>query len=139
MRKPTKSKPKKANNPDNGTLTMFLLPFVLIITALIVMSLVSVVIDLEKSLNFPVITVIFSLCTFISAYLVSYRERENGLITGIIHNLPAILIIELISLIINGFSADFNILLSFITMLISSALGGVTGVNRKQKMKRGKR
>ena len=108
-------------------------------TVLLLASLVSVFIDLEKKLNFPVITVIFSLCTFLSAFLVAGKKREKGLVAGIIYNLPSVIIILLLSLIANGFSADLNILLSFVTMLISSALGGVIGVNRKQKAKRGMR
>lgn len=139
MNKPIKNKARKQKVRQNENLLMFLLPFVLLFSALLLASLVSVFIDLEKKLNFPVITVIFSLCTFLSAFLVAGKKRKKGLVAGIIYNLPSVIIILLLSLILNGFSADLNILLSFVTMLISSALGGVIGVNRKQKAKRGMR
>ena len=135
MNKPIKNKARKQKVRQNENLLMFLLPFVLLFSALLLASLVSVFIDLEKKLNFPVITVIFSFCTFLSAF----KKREKGLVAGIIYNLPSVIIILLLSLILNGFSVDLNILLSFVTMLISSALGGVIGVNRKQKAKRGMR
>lgn len=139
MNKPIKNKARKQKVRQNENLLMFLLPFVLLFSALLLASLVSVFIDLEKKLNFPVITVIFSFCTFLSAFLVAGKKREKGLVAGIIYNLPSVIIILLLSLILNGFSVDLNILLSFVTMLISSALGGVIGVNRKQKAKRGMR
>ena len=139
MNKPIKNKVRKQKVRQNENLLMFLLPFVLLFSALLLASLVSVFIDLEKKLNFPVITVIFSFCTFLSAFLVAGKKREKGLVAGIIYNVPSVIIILLLSLILNGFSVDLNILLSFVTMLISSALGGVIGVNRKQKAKRGMR
>lgn len=139
MNKPIKNKARKQKVRQNENLLMFLLPFVLLFSALLLASLVSVFIDLEKKLNFPVITVIFSFCTFLSAFLVAGKKREKGLVAGIIYNLPSVIIILLLSLILNGFSVDLNIILSFVTMLISSALGGVIGVNRKQKAKRGMR
>ncbi len=139
MNKPVKNKARKQKGRQNENLLMFLLPFILLFSALLLTSFVSVIIDLEKKLNSPVIMVIFSLCTFLSAFLIASKKREKGLVTGVIYNLPSIIIILLLSLILNGFSADLNILLSFVTMLISSALGGIIGVNRKQKAKRGMR
>lgn len=139
MNKATRNKNKKQKSRQNENLIMFLLPLIILFSALMLTSIVSVLLDLEKGLSFSVITAIFSLCTLLSAYLTSYRKRENGLVTGIIYNLPSVLVILLLSVILNGFSADLNILLSFASMLISSALGGILGVNRKQKAKRGKR
>lgn len=139
MNKATRNKNKKQKSRQNENLIMFLLPLIILFSALMLTSIVSVLLDLEKWLSFSVITAIFSLCTLLSAYLTSYRKRENGLVTGIIYNLPSVLIILLLSVILNGFSADLNILFSFASMLISSALGGILGVNRKQKAKRGKR
>ena len=136
MKKSVKSKVKKQKGKQNENLLLFLMPLFLILLSLFTASLFSVIFDLKISLNFPVITVIFSLCTFISAFLTANKKRENGLVTGIIYNLPSIILVELLSLILNGFSADINLLLSFLTMLISSALGGVIGVNQKQKAKR---
>ena len=139
MNKPKNIKAKKQKNSDNKNLIMFLLPLIVLLSALFVTSVVSSLSDIGKHLNFPVITVIFSFCTFFTAFLAANMKREKGLITGVIYNLPTIIIILLVSLILNRFSADLNLLLSFITMLISSSLGGVIGVNRRQKAKRGKR
>ena len=121
MNKPIKNKARKQKVRQNENLLMFLLPFVLLFSALLLASLVSVFIDLEKKLNFPVITVIFSLCTFLSAFLVAGKKRKKGLVAGIIYNLPSVIIILLLSLILNGFSADLNILLSFVTIWRESA------------------
>ena len=139
MNKPKNIKAKKQKNSDNKNFIMFLLPLIVLLSALFVTSGVSSLSDIGKHLNFPVITVIFSFCTFFTAFLTANIKREKGLITGVIYNLPTIIIILLVSLILNRFSADLNLLLSFITMLISSSLGGVIGVNRRQKAKRGKR
>ena len=139
MNKPKNIKAKKQKNSDNKNLIMFLLPLIVLLSALFITSVVSSLSDIGKHLNFPVITVIFSFCTFFTAFLIANIKREKGLVTGVIYNLPTIIIILLVSLILNRFSADLNLLLSFITMLISSSLGGVIGVNRRQKAKRGKR
>ena len=139
MNKPKNIKAKKQKNSDNKNLIMFLLPLIVLLSALFVTSVVSSLSDIGKHLNFPVITVIFSFCTFFTAFLAANMKREKGLVTGVIYNLPTIIIVLLVSLILNRFSADLNLLLSFITMLISSSLGGVIGVNRRQKAKRGKR
>lgn len=128
---------KKQRGSVNDRIIMLLLPLIILTSALFIASAVSVVTDLPKHLNFPIITAIFSLCAFLSAFLIANKKREKGLITGTIYNLPSTAFILAVSLIINGFSADLNLLLSLVTMLISSALGGVMGVNRKQKAKRG--
>lgn len=130
---------RKKSKSNNENLMYFLSPLLLFVICFFAVSLISMIFDLQKSLNFPVITVILSLCTFLSAFLTAKKKRENGLVTGIIYNLPAILLLELISLILNSFLLDLNLLLSLGTMLIASALGGVVGVNSKQKAKRSKR
>lgn len=139
MNKRKNQKTKKQKVSESKNVFMFLLPLIILISALLITSTISVMTDIGKQLNFPVITVIFSLCTFLTAYLAANRKREKGLITGVIYNLPSLVFVLLVSLILNGFSADLNLLLSFITMLISSSLGGVIGVNHRQKSKKVKK
>ena len=136
MNKNKNKSSRRRNKSNNESLMFFLTPLLIFTISFFAVSLLSVIFDLQKHLNFPVITAILSLCTFLSAFLTSKKKREKGLITGIIHNLPSITLIELISLLLNGFSPDLNLLLSLATMLIASALGGVVGVNSKQKAKR---
>ena len=71
MNKPKNIKAKKQKNSDNKNLIMFLLPLIVLLSALFVTSGVSSLSDIGKHLNFPVITVIFSFCTFSSRNLVN--------------------------------------------------------------------
>lgn len=139
MNKTYNRKSQKQIAAERTNFLMFLLPLILLLSVLLIASLVSVAFDIGKRLNFPIITAIFSLCTFLTAFVSSNKKRKNGLITGIIYNLPSILIVLVTSVILNSFKVDLNLLLSFCTMQISSALGGVLGVNHKQKLKRGKK
>ena len=127
---------RKKQKGKREDIILFILPFIISLVFILILSIVGVIIDLQKELNFSVITAILSASMFLTSFVSASKKREKGLVTGIIYNLPSILVLEFISLTLNGFSVDFNFLLSFVTMIISSALGGITGVNKKQKFKR---
>ena len=127
---------RKKQKGKREDIILFILPFIISLVFILILSIVGIIIDLQKALNFSVITAIFSASMFLTSFVSASKKREKGLVTGIIYNLPSILVLEFISLTLNGFSVDFNFLLSFVTMIISSALGGITGVNKKQKFKR---
>ena len=78
---------------------------------------------------------IFSIVSLLTGSLlngfISGREtRKKGLLSGIIFTLPSIVFYNFISLIANGFKADYVFLiLSFIIPVIFSAIGGILSVN----------
>lgn len=135
--KPNRKRSIDKKNKENVFLFSF--PIFLLFFAVIICSLISTFVDLQKGLNFAVIAVLVGACEFLSGFISGKIKRENGIFTGIIYSLPAFVIILLISLILNKFSIDMNLLISSAVMLISSAVGGITGVNMKKKVKRGRK
>lgn len=135
----------KINNKKSGNKTLreniilFVLPLILLTLTLFIATAISVAADLQKSFNFPIFASLTGLCSLLSGFLAGRTKRENGIFTGIIYPLPTFLIYILLSLITNSFSFDFNLLISLAVMLISSAVGGILGVNTKKKIRRGRK
>lgn len=77
----------------------------------------------------------FSLAAFLSGFVTGRKKRKNGLLNGVVYSLPATVLFIFISLCVNGFSCDLNLIFSITLMLIFSALGGVLSVNTKKKSK----
>ena len=85
--------------------------------------------------EFIVILTAFSVADFISSYYIGKKTRKNGMIYGIVYNLPVIVLIILISLILNSFTFDVRLLFFAVIRIILSAAGGITAVNTKSKRK----
>ncbi len=77
--------------------------------------------------------VIITLSYLIGGLIVGKTMKSNGLVYGLLYNLPSITITVISSLAINSFSFDHRFFLSFLLMLIMSSLGGILAVNSKHK------
>ena len=136
------SKPKR-NKTDNKlqivNIMLFIFPVILNFVLLLISSIVAVYADLQKSHNFIVSLCIIGFTCFASGVFSGKFKRKNGIITGIIYILPQLTLLLLISVILNSFSIDLNIIISTAVSVISAAVGGITGVNMKQKAKRVKK
>lgn len=121
------------------TALLFLFPVFVFLILLVIASAASVNFDLQKSDNFIVLLFMLAIGSFISGYFSGKVKRRNGMTTGIIYVIPSVLLLVLISLILNTFSFDINILISALISVISSATGGIVGVNMRQKVKRVKK
>ena len=135
-------KPKR-NKTDNKVQTenimLFIFPVILTLVLFVISAIVSVYADLQKSQNYIVSLCIIGFTCFASGVLSGKFKRKNGIITGIIYILPQLTLLLLISVILNSFSIDLNIIISTAVSVISAAVGGITGVNMKQKAKRVKK
>ena len=136
------SKPKR-NKTDNKLQTenfmLFIFPVILTLVLFVISAIVSVYTDLQRSQNYIVSLCIIGFVCFASGVLSGKFKRKNGIITGIIYILPQLTLLLLISVILNSFSIDLNIIISTAVSVISAAVGGITGVNMKQKAKRVKK
>ena len=121
------------------TALLFLFPGSVFLILLVIASAASVYFDLQKSDNFIVLLFMLAIGSFISGYFSGKVKRRNGMTTGIIYVIPSVLLLVLISLILNTFSFDINILISALISVISSAIGGIVGVNMRQKVKQVKK
>ncbi len=133
----------KRNKTDNKLQTenimLFIFPVILTLVLFVISAFVAVYADLQKSQNYIVSLCIIGFACFASGVLSGKFKRKNGIITGIIYILPQMTLLLLISVILNSFSIDLNIIISTAVSLISAAVGGISGVNMKQKAKRVKK
>ena len=114
--------------------------FIIFIAVFFISALISLLVGIKSSSIFLVSIITFSLSSLICAYISAFRNRKNGICTGILSIALQIVVFELISVIINGFSIDYNILITSAFMILAAVIGGIAGVNTrlKPKIKRGK-
>ena len=89
-----------------------------------------------KSKNFYILCVI-ALCLgcFASGFVAVRKTKKNGLLNGILYCLPSNLFYVIVSSALNAFKIDYFIIISFVSLIVASAIGGVLSVNFKPKSK----
>ena len=132
------SKSKRTKQSDSAVVTI-LLRF----TVVALINLVSVVAlclyfylaDKNVYEEYIVILIGLSAADFVSSYFIGKKIRKNGMLYGVLYNLPFIVLFIVISLLLNGFSFDSRLLYFTVSRIILSAIGGITAVNSKSKRK----
>lgn len=71
---------------------------------------------------------------FIGGYVAARINKSSGLIMGVISTAVVLLAI-IITGFVNGSDITYMLLLKAVTLLLSGAVGGVKGVNKKEKLK----
>ncbi len=87
--------------------------------------------DIEILNKFSYITVV--LISFISAFFVTKKIKSNGILIGTVSQIPLLLYLLITVIVSNGNFANFGF--KVILVLIFGAIGGILGVNKKQKFK----
>ncbi len=85
--------------------------------------------DIKRSYDLILALIAFSLGSFLTALTAGLKIRENGLLVGLVYTLPLNTFVILISLFLSNFDIDFRVLITTLILLLSGAIGGVTGVN----------
>lgn len=124
---------KQKNKPLNVALMLIFSAFAVQLIFFIAASAVALMFDIERSSYY-----IFSVAAFVSGsiasgFITAQKKREKGMLYGVLYSLPSSITVMLISAAINGFSVDYNILLSLAFMLTGAAAGGVISVNLKPR------
>ncbi|MBQ7118220.1 MAG: TIGR04086 family membrane protein [Clostridia bacterium] len=100
---------------------------------LVILSAVCVKADINKESMSYIALVFIGVISLTTGFLFGIRERKNGIVCGILGALPVNLLIIAVSLIINKFSVDINILYTALVCLVSSSVGGIVSVNIRMK------
>ncbi len=87
--------------------------------------------DIEILNKFSYITVV--LISFISSFFVTKKIKSNGILIGTVSQIPLLLYLLITVIVSNGNFANFGF--KVILVLIFGAIGGILGVNKKQKFK----
>ena len=86
--------------------------------------------------NLYIVLLCLAPAVLLSSFLAAKKEKQNGLLTGFVWTLPLHLVLFGVSLLLGRGRADWTMLLSFIMFSLLSMLGGVLGVNQRQKLRR---
>lgn len=89
--------------------------------------------DLITKHDYYVSLLAFSSISFLTGFYSGIKIRNKGLITGIVFSVPIITLFLIISLALNGFKADYNILYSVVSMFVFASAGGIFAVNKRLK------
>ena len=100
---------------------------------MLVFSVISVVCDLDDGFATPFASISAAAGCLISSFFASRRFGSGGLLNGVICGGVTFVITLLISLWLDKGGLTVNTLFNLIIMLLSGLIGGIWGVNQKQK------
>lgn len=123
----------------NGKLIMYLKATVIGVAVTFLSMLLSAAIimllNLDRAFSVPLATISLALGSFAAAYYVSSIIQNKGYLIGTLVGLITFGIVTIISLIVNKNGLTVNTLFHLIIILLSSAIGGILGVNKNKSKK----
>ncbi len=106
--------------------------------SLLIILLISSVSILKNDLKETSISVLaFTACilsSLISGFITAKLIKMSGLIYGVASGVPTVILLLILTLVFSG-TLGMNFLFAVLSVLISSAIGGILGVNLKRKPK----
>lgn len=133
-----KIKPKsRKTRADNSTVSTFInvqiFSLITYIVVFLIFSFVALAADLSRKYDYMFSVIIFVICSFLTGFYAGNKQRQNGLLTGIVYSLPMNTLTLLISLIFSDFKADSSIIITVLLLVVSSAVGGILAVNKRHR------
>lgn len=133
-----KIKPKsRKTRADNSTVSTFinvqLCSLITYISVFTIFSFIALAADLSRKYDYLFSVIIFVICSFLTGFYAGNKQRQNGLLTGVVYSLPMNTLTLLISLIFSDFKADSSIIITALLLVVSSAVGGILAVNKRHR------
>ena len=133
-----KIKPKsRKTRADNSTVSTFInvqiFSLITYISVFLIFSFIALAADLSRKYDYLFSVIIFVICSFLTGFYSGNKQRQNGLLTGIVYSLPMNTLTLLISLIFSDFKADSSIIITVLLLVVSSAVGGILAVNKRHR------
>lgn len=133
-----KIKPKsRKTRSDNSTVSTFInvqiFSLITYIVVFLIFSFVALAADLSRKYDYLFSVIIFVICSFLTGFYAGNKQRQNGLLTGVVYSLPMNTLTLLISLIFSDFNADYSIIITALLLVVSSAVGGILAVNKRHR------
>ena len=133
-----KIKPKsRKTRADNSTVSTFInvqiFSLITYIVVFLIFSFVALAADLSRKYDYMFSVIIFVICSFLTGFYAGNKQRQNGLLTGVVYSLPMNTLTLLISLIFSDFKADSSIIITVLFLVVSSAVGGILAVNKRHR------
>ncbi len=102
--------------------------------AMLIFAAVLLFFNIDRAYAVPFATISIAVGSFIASRITAKKIGERGYLTGLIIGVVVFLIITVLALIM-GNSLSLNTLFHFIIIMLSSLVGGITGVNAKMQKK----
>ena len=115
------------------TLSSSLIGLLVIIICLLLFSFIMTKVDAPDGIVSTMSVIALCIGSFVGAYIASRKRRQNGLLIGIITGVITYIAILIIGIIITKTSAGMGFFSKLIIAAICGAIGGVIGVNSRQK------
>lgn len=133
-----KIKPKsRKQRADNSTVSTFInvqiFSLITYIVVFLIFSFVALAADLSRRYDYLFSVIIFVICSFLTGFYAGNKQRQTGLLTGVVYSLPMNTLTLLISLIFSDFKADYSIIITALLLVVSSAVGGILAVNKRHR------
>ena len=128
-------KPKEGRGRRKEHLTLLLLTILLYTVGLFSGALVFLQCDTLPLPDLYIVLLCLAPAALLSSFLAAKKEKHNGLLTGLLWTLPVHVLLFGVSLLLGHGHADWTMLLSFVILSLLSMLGGVLGVNQRQKLR----
>ena len=127
---------KRPKLQGNGLLHFFALFggfFAIYFVLFLLGSFVVFALNPAQAVQFEIILAFLFLASLVCGFLAAKRKNEHGWLSGLLFCLPMHLILTIVSFCMNGLSADWTLLFSFLILTVGSMLGGIIAVNQRKK------
>lgn len=99
---------------------------------MVIFALILLFFDIDRTYAKPFATISIAMGSYIASRVSAKKIGDRGYIIGLIIGAVVFLVITALSLIL-GNSLSVNTIFHFIIIMLSSLVGGIAGVNKKQK------
>ncbi len=121
---------------DNSTALLYIKTFLIfaVVTLLSVFMFGIVLFFLEKGYEYSSVlgTVAVAFGAFAAAFYLSKKKEKKGMLLGFVVGILTFLAVTLVSLLVDDGGVTLNTLFKFFIITLSSLIGGVMGVNKKE-------
>ncbi len=104
------------------------------LAAMLIFAAVLLFLNIDRAYATPFATISLAVGSFIASRYTAKKIGDKGYVVGLIIGIVVFVLITVISLIL-GNSLSLNTLFHFIIIMLSSLVGGITGVNQDKHKK----
>ena len=127
------------DNEKNKTLFIFLkgaaIGVLVTIASMFIFAILIYFLDLDRRFAVPFSTVSVALGSLAAAHYSAGKIKNRGYLIGLAVGVAVFVLITVISLIVDDGGLSLNTLFHFLIIVLSSAVGGILGVNRSRSKK----
>ena len=131
--KPKAKKKRSENDKLNTFIRIMIVGLLIYITVFISVSFIALITDTPKKYDLPISLLTFALGSFLAGFYAGLKNRQNGLVTGVISALPMNIAVIIASVISADFKANFILPITALVLIAASAAGGITAVNIRRR------